>query len=46
MLIPLTYLFRKYNLKINGVVHVGAHYGEELSIMLNLVFLMFIFLNP
>ena len=31
MLIPLTYLFRKYNLKINGVVHVGAHYGEELS---------------
>lgn len=30
MLIPLINLVKKYNLKINGVIHVGAHYGEEL----------------
>lgn len=31
MLIPLNYLVRKFNLKINGVLHVGAHECEEMS---------------
>ena len=30
MLIPLAQLFKKYKLIISGVIHVGAHYGEEL----------------
>ena len=30
MLIPLEILFRKYKLKIRGVLHVGAHECEEL----------------
>lgn len=25
-------LYKKYNLKINGVIHVGAHYGQEYDI--------------
>lgn len=29
MLLNLENLFEKYNLKINGVIHVGAHFGEE-----------------
>lgn len=29
MLLNLENLYNKYNLKINGVIHVGAHYGEE-----------------
>lgn len=29
MLIHLNQLIKKYNLKITGVIHVGAHYGEE-----------------
>lgn len=29
MLIPLGYLVQKYKLKIRGVLHIGAHYGEE-----------------
>ncbi len=30
MLIDLNYLLDKYNLEINGILHVGAHYCEEL----------------
>lgn len=29
MLIDLKSLHRKYQLKVNGVLHLGAHYGEE-----------------
>lgn len=29
MLLNLTTLVKKYGLKITGVIHVGAHYGEE-----------------
>jgi len=31
MLISFTNLRRKYNMSINGVVHIGAHYGEEIQ---------------
>jgi FkbM family methyltransferase len=31
MLISFTELKKKYNLNIAGIIHVGAHYGEELS---------------
>jgi len=29
MLLNLTQLIKKYNLKISGVIHIGAHHGEE-----------------
>ena len=29
MLIPLNILKSKYNLEIKGVIHIGAHYGQE-----------------
>ncbi len=29
MILNLNELVRKYNMKINGVIHVGAHFGEE-----------------
>jgi FkbM family methyltransferase len=29
MLLSLSQLVKKYSLKINGVIHVGAHYGQE-----------------
>lgn len=29
MLISLTNLFKKYSMKVTGVIHVGAHYAEE-----------------
>jgi len=31
MLLSFTALKRKYNMNIKGIIHVGAHYGEELS---------------
>jgi FkbM family methyltransferase len=31
MLIPIYHLKRKFNLKINGILHVGAHECEELK---------------
>ncbi len=31
MLIDLRYLKEKYNMHVNGVLHVGAHYGEEIN---------------
>ena len=30
MLIDFNYIKDKYNLDITGIVHVGAHYGEEI----------------
>jgi len=35
MLIPLHYLVKKYNVKINGILHVGAHECEEIYDYLN-----------
>lgn len=32
MLLDFNYLKEKYSLKINGVLHIGAHYGEEYEI--------------
>ncbi len=29
MLFDLNKLIKRYNLEINGVIHIGAHYGEE-----------------
>lgn len=34
MLIPLDNLSRKYNLQVEGILHVGGHWGEE-AIMYN-----------
>jgi len=31
MLLNITQLIQKYSLKITGVIHVGAHYGEEVA---------------
>lgn len=31
MLLNLSDLIKKYNLKINGVIHIGAHFGEEVA---------------
>ena len=31
MLIDIAFLNRKYNLKISGILHVGAHECEELE---------------
>ncbi len=29
MLLDLIYLKNKYNMSVNGIIHIGAHYGEE-----------------
>ena len=34
MLINLTDLIQKYNLKIDGILHIGAHECEEVEIYL------------
>lgn len=31
MLLSFTSLRKKYNMNVKGIIHVGAHYGEELS---------------
>ena len=31
MLISFRNLKRKYNMNIKGIIHIGAHYGEEIS---------------
>jgi FkbM family methyltransferase len=36
MLINLQYLIEKYKLNINGVIHIGAHYGEEVIDYINI----------
>ena len=32
MLLDFNNLKEKYSLEINGVLHIGAHYGEEYEI--------------
>jgi FkbM family methyltransferase len=36
MLIDFIYLFKKYKLNINGILHIGAHYCEELNKYMNI----------
>ena len=31
MLINFTNLYRKYKMDVKGIVHIGAHYGEEIQ---------------
>lgn len=31
MLIHFTTIFQKYNMNVKGIVHIGAHYGQELQ---------------
>ena len=31
MLLSFTGLRKKYNMDVKGIIHVGAHYGEEIS---------------
>jgi hypothetical protein len=31
MLINFTKIFNKYKMNIKGIVHIGAHYGEEIQ---------------
>jgi len=31
MLIHFTDIFRKYKMNVNGIVHIGVHYGQELQ---------------
>lgn len=35
MLLSFTNLKRKYNMNIKGIIHIGAHYGEEISEYVN-----------
>jgi FkbM family methyltransferase len=35
MLINFTNIKKKYNMNIKGIVHIGAHYGEEISEYVN-----------
>lgn len=35
MLINFDNIYKKYNLQITGVIHIGAHYGEEISYYLH-----------
>ena len=36
MILEFEDLFKKYNMNISGVIHIGAHYGEEVSNYVNL----------
>jgi FkbM family methyltransferase len=36
MILQLKDLVKKYNMNISGVIHIGAHYGEEVSNYVNL----------
>ena len=35
MLIGFSNIVRKYNMNINGIIHIGAHYGEEIVDYIN-----------
>jgi FkbM family methyltransferase len=36
MILQLRDLIKKYNMNVSGVIHIGAHYGEEVSNYMNL----------
>lgn len=46
MLLDLINLTKKYNMKISGVLHIGAHYGEENSVYDDLKIQNRIFFEP
>lgn len=46
MIIDLRKLNRKYNLSINGVIHIGAHYGEENNVYNELNIRDIIYVEP
>jgi FkbM family methyltransferase len=46
MLIDLKYLIEKYSLNINGVIHAGAHYGQEVEIYKSCGINYFILFEP
>jgi len=35
LLMDFNKIFRKYNLNITGIIHIGAHYGDELNDYIN-----------
>jgi FkbM family methyltransferase len=46
MLLDLEKLVKKYNMKIKGVIHIGAHFGEENGVYNNLNLKNRIFFEP
>jgi FkbM family methyltransferase len=46
MIIDLVSLKNKYDLKINGVIHIGAHFGQEFKTYINLQIKNLIFFEP
>ena len=46
MILNLDELYKKYNLKIEGVIHIGAHYGQEYDAYIKNNIKYFIFFEP
>jgi FkbM family methyltransferase len=46
MLLDLKQLKNKYNMNINGVIHIGAHYGQEYLLYKELGIINLIFFEP
>lgn len=46
MLIPLQPILEKYNIKLNGVVHVGAHWAEEHPVYIECGCKEFLYIEP
>jgi len=46
MLLDFNFLKNKYNFKISGVIHIGAHFGEEYDIYISNNIENLIFFEP
>lgn len=46
MLLSFSKLYEKYDLKIKGVIHIGAHYGEEVEYYVNHKIKNLVFFEP
>lgn len=46
MLIDINHIVQKYNLNINGILHIGAHFGEEYKLYEQLNIKNIIFFEP
>ena len=46
MLISLDGLVKKYNMKVVGALHIGAHFGEEVKDYINLGIKNLCFFEP
>lgn len=46
MILDLVHINKKYNLKINGVIHIGAHHGGEHNIYKNLNISDIVYFEP